>query len=807
MKRPRCPGAVSGRQPVFTSPSAFRPAFCRAGASRPRRHPARSARLWRGLPSGLPAASPCGPGLHRRSSRATHHPNAAAVALALTLAALSPALAPAAWAGPAALARAGDAFVLQADGGRAWTIGNQHVSFRVGLSSTGALVTQGLARTGSRGEWKMGTAADFTFVAGGRRLTPGQAGFAFVEARVSSADALVELELVFADSASGLRVTRHYTCVQESAAIEAWSVFEAGASGDGLTLGDIGIWRLAVPVTSIDWVNGLQATDEEGGRFTIRHRALEAGGEFAIGSSGRASERFVPVAWFQGAHGTFFGGLRWSGAWKLSVTGPAASGLATIHLTLGDTETTVRRGTAVEGPHGFFGVTGPASADVTRALQAYIRQGVRRGRLFEAPVTYNTWFAYGTRIDERVVRREMEKAARMGVELFTVDAGWYAGGGGVWDFSSGLGDWRADPERFPSGLRALSDRAHELGMKFGLWIEPERVDLATVDAEGLAGERMLATAGGRFDPSAANGEAQTAQICLGDAEARAWVLEALVRLIDEARPDYLKWDNNFWINCDRASHGHGAKDGNFAHVKGLYAILGELRRRYPALVIENCSGGGNRLDLGILEFTDSAWMDDVTAPSAHVRHNLQGLGRIFPPAYLLSFVIDAEAESIHDPGSRSLGFRSRMTGMLGLTLRSSDLGDEELAEMGKEIAAAKEVRAAVPVAAELLLTDQARADGASDLDAVELLSMTTGAAAVFAYAQAGVDAYRVRLAGLDAGLRYRLSTLAGQPLGEATGADLMDAGVEIVNTSDSGSSILLVTPAGPAQAVGAAVRR
>jgi molecular chaperone DnaJ len=120
-----------------------------------------------------------------------------------------------------------------------------------------------------------------------------------------------------------------------------------------------------------------------------------------------------------------------------------------------------------------------------------------------------------------------------------------------------------------------------------------------------------------------------AQLCLGDPRVRQWLLDRLVQLINEVQPSYLKWDNNFWVNCNRSGHGHGTHDGNFAHVNGLYQLLEEIRERYPDLLIENVSGGGNRLDFGMVQRSDTGWMDDRTAPSVVVRHNLEGLGDIF----------------------------------------------------------------------------------------------------------------------------------------------------------------------------------
>src|SRR5262249_26936749 len=152
----------------------------------------------------------------------------------------------------------------------------------------------------------------------------------------------------------------------------------------------------------------------------------------------------------------------------------------------------------------------------------------------------------------------------------------------VSNFDEGLGTWQADPARFPSGLAALRDYAHSLGMKFGIWVEPERVNLSVVGQDGLD-ERMLATAAGSYQSD------HSALICLAGAAGRQWVVDRLTALVNDVQPDYLKWDNNLWVNCDRPGHGHGTTDGSFAHVTALYQILDALRQRFPNLLIENCS--------------------------------------------------------------------------------------------------------------------------------------------------------------------------------------------------------------------------
>src|SRR5207247_9212664 len=133
----------------------------------------------------------------------------------------------------------------------------------------------------------------------------------------------------------------------------------------------------------------------------------------------------------------------------------------------------------------------------------------------------------GTTINQAVLTNEMGRAAAMGIELFVVDAGWYVGAGtlGGYDFESGLGTWTEDSARFPDGLSALAEEAHGGGMTLGIWVEPGRVALDTVDRPDLAHEEWLATRDGSYGPQA------YAQICLVPPDARAWVFGRLAKPI------------------------------------------------------------------------------------------------------------------------------------------------------------------------------------------------------------------------------------------------------------------------------------
>jgi alpha-galactosidase len=645
-------------------------------------------------------------------------------------------------------------------------------------------------------------------------LVPGPATAIFVNGRAVTLDAHdfdsfragekadgVSLELTFTIPTHGVRVTRSYAVYAHAPVVEAWTRIES--LGGSATIQGLNAWQLTVPAGTVRTVSGLLGDDADNTnasvarQFTIERQEVAAGRRLDLGGTGRSSEQTLPWFAIERSDSVFFGGLMWSGSWTLSLERSGSS----LRTTVGSTGTVipVTLDRSVETPHGFFGVTRLGGVELSRAMADFIASGaVRDGRPFRPLVTYNTWFAYGVRVDEAQMLEAIDAASRLGTELFVLDAGWYAGAGreGPGDFSSGLGTYDADQARFPSGLRAVAEHAEELGMQFGLWVEPERAAIENVGRNGLD-ERWLATEDGRYIPGVAQNRATAAQICLASVQARRWLVDQLSRLIDDARPAYLKWDNNFWINCNRSGHGHGAGDGNFAHVEGLYQILAELRARYPELLIENVSGGGNRLDLGMLRYTDTAWMDDRTAPSAVVRHNLQGLYEVFPPAYLLSFTLSAPGEPMHEAPDLTMYLRSRMAGVLGLTVLPGQLDEADEAVIAAEVDLYKETANLLSRAAGVLLTDQVLSS-APGWDAVESVT-ATGTAVLFAYQHdPGVSRVTLKPQGLRRGRNYEVVSADAGRLGTASGASLMTDGIEIVASPSSAAHVLFLNPVGRA---------
>ena len=683
----------------------------------------------------------------------------------------------------------GDATITHDPQAGTWTVGAGGATLTAALdASSDWQITALVSPTGRN--WISGAVPDTWITANGATYAFGNrsAGFVYTLASTANDGRHLELDAEFTLQKANLLVTRHIAVVSGSPTFEVWTTFKS--LGAAVSVSNISAIQALVAPGTMHWLTGHAGDPGDttfDSAFAQRQQTLNVGDTLTLGGPNRSSEQSVPWFTVDGAGDEFYAGLMWSGGWSLTAA-RRTNGIE-VSWGLGPMTTTVGA-TSVEGPHVLVGMAQGARPEASAAIKSFIVNSIRQGQPFTPLVTYNTWFAYGTDIDETTMRAEMDHAAALGAELFVIDAGWYTGADtdNPSDFDQGLGTWEVDPARFPSGMSALKDYAHGLGMKFGIWVEPERVNRSVIGLDGLD-ESSIATAGGDYQSS------DSGQICLAGAAGRQWVVDHLTALLDAVQPDYLKWDNNLWVNCDRAGHGHGSADGNFAHVTALYQILAALRQRYPNLVIENCSQGGNRLDFGMLRYTDTAWMDDRTAPSVHVRHNIEGLSEMFPPAYLLSFVTNHVGESIENAQDLSLYFRSRMAGILGLCFRGGELSDSDAAGIQREIATYKSARATQSDGSAALLSPQANF---SNGPAWDVLQETSADGAVLLYAfengGAGSDSTNVVPKDLQPGVTYLVRSVDAGALGEATGADLMANGIAVLQSPTSASHLLMLVP-------------
>ena len=248
----------------------------------------------------------------------------------------------------------------------------------------------------------------------------------------------------------------------------------------------------------------------------------------------------------------------------------------------------------------------------------FVRERVLRRAAQPRLVQFNSWEAAYFDHDCARMRALAQAAADLGAERFVLDDGWFAGRR---DDRSGLGDWTPCPERYPQGLAPVAARCQELGMQFGLWVEPE--GLSPASALHRAHPEWALGVPGLEQPL---GRHQYV-LNLGLPAARRHLLERLGALLRSAPIGYLKWDMNRDMTHAAGSGGSAAAR---AHVLGLYRLIDELRLSFPAVEIESCASGGARADLGILKRTDRIWVSDCNDPLERQRMH-RALLTFLPP--------------------------------------------------------------------------------------------------------------------------------------------------------------------------------
>jgi len=200
-------------------------------------------------------------------------------------------------------------------------------------------------------------------------------------------------------------------------------------------------------------------------------------------------------------------------------------------------------------------------------------------------------------------------------------------------------------------------------------------------------------------------------------------------------------------------------------------------------------------------------MDDRTGPSAHVRHNLQGLSTFVPPAYLLSFAINEGDEPLAGASDIELYLRSRMPGILGLTYRAADMSESDQAALAREIAIYKAHRDVQRDASARLLTEQVMAGRGPAWDVLQELNAATGDLLIFAFQNdGGTPAVSVMPRGLTAEAIYTTFTAEGERLGSQPGQDLMRDGLTIVESPQSAARMFVLRADRPPRAPGSVNR-
>lgn len=308
-----------------------------------------------------------------------------------------------------------------------------------------------------------------------------------------------------------------------------------------------------------------------------------------------------------------------------------------------------------------------------------IREHVCRGKykLAERPVLINNWEATYFDFNEEKILKIAEQAAALGVDMLVLDDGWF---GKRDDDCSGLGDWFVNEKKLCGGLGSLAEKIKKMGMKFGLWFEPEMV---SEDSELYRSHPDWAIKIPSRNPVRSRYQLVLDMI---NPEVRDYLFGAISDILKNADISYVKWDMNRSI-CDLYTPCLSADDqGEISHryVLGLYELLERLTSEFPDVLFEGCSGGGGRFDAGMLYYCPQIWCSDDT--DAYERTKIQyGTSFFYPVSAVGSHV---SAVPNHQTGRTTpIGTRAvtAMAGSFGYELDLNTLSDSEKQEVGDQI--------------------------------------------------------------------------------------------------------------------------
>jgi len=405
---------------------------------------------------------------------------------------------------------------------------------------------------------------------------------------------------------------------------------------------------------------------------------------------------------------------------------------------LGPGEIRLHPGESYATPWAYFAYSSRGLNGLSQSLHRYLRARPSHPRT-PRPVVLNTWEAvyFDHRLDRLTELADV--AAWAGVERFVLDDGWFLGRR---DDRAGLGDWYVDPQVWPDGLGPLARHVRSLGMQFGLWFEPEMVNPRSRLFRAHP-DWVLAT---RLPILHRN------QLVLDVArpDVFAYLLDRVVSLVREYGIDYIKWDHN----RDLVEAVHDGSYGVHAQTLAVYRLMDEIRSACPGLEIESCSGGGARIDYGVLEHTDRVWTSDTN--DALERQTIQRWTGLFvPPELLGAHVGPAVAHTTGRAADLEFRQATALFGHAGLEWDLTGLSVVELASVASWISLYKQVR---PL---LHSGDVVRADYPDPAGYLHGVVSADRRHAVYCFAQltAPLDgaAPALRLPGLDPSLRYSVS--------------------------------------------------
>ncbi len=612
-----------------------------------------------------------------------------------------------------------------------------------------------------------------------------------VTSRLSKNDLDIELK----DTEDNVGVTLHYRVYPEFGILRRSATIRNGTAGViTVNSAQSATWNLPPG-------GGYQLTYLSGrwaGETQVNHEPIHEGIKLLQSRKGHTSHNFNP--WFaidagdaaEDYGGVWFGALAWSGNWQIAVEQtPYEQVRVTGGLNTFDFSYPLKPGERLDTPDFYGGFSGEGFGSASRMMHRFEREQVMPGGLASRarPVLYNSWEATGFKVDQPGQELLAEKAARLGVELFVMDDGWF---GARNDDHAGLGDWVVNPRKFPLGLNGLITHVNRLGMDFGLWVEPEMVnpdsDLYRAHPDWVM----------NFPGRPRSELRHQLVLNLARQDVSDHIFNVLDRLATEYNIRYFKWDMNRSFSEPGWPEESAAGEQKLwvEYVRNLYKIIDRLRAKHPKLEIESCSGGGGRIDLGILQRVDEVWTSDNTDAFDRLRIQ-EGFTQAYAPKIMSAWVTDVPN---HNGRTTPLQYRFlvAMQGALGIGADLNRWTEEDFTLGTKMIAVYKRIRDTVQSGNLYRLLSPRE----KDVTANQYVAQDGKQSVLFVFRhsqQYNTPLPPIRARGLETQAIYRVEPIHGKALiaqSQVSGAYLMNHGISFNLTGDfdSGGAIISRIP-------------
>ena len=406
----------------------------------------------------------------------------------------------------------------------------------------------------------------------------------------------------------------------------------------------------------------------------------------------------------------------------------------------------LKPGESLQAPEVILSYSAAGLELLSQNLHRCIRTHLCRGKYKEAvrPVLINSWEASYFDFTGESLLKLAEQAAQLGIEMFVMDDGWF---GNRDSDLRGLGDWKVNEKKLGCSLKELISRINGLGLKFGIWIEPEMVNEDS-DLYRAHPDWAFVIPGRR-----PNRSRHQLVLDFSRREVVDYIYAQICSVLDQGNVEYIKWDMNRSLADIYSATADSQGRVLYDYILGLYDFLERLVKRYPNILIEGCSGGGGRFDAGMLYYTPQIWCSDNT--DALDRVEIQyGTSFIYPVSSVGSHV---SASPNHQTG-RCTSLHTRgtvaMAGTFGYELDLNQLTDAEKNEIRSQIKDYKKYAALIQRGLYYRLT----CPQTDDVGAWAFVSEDRSEALVQAVTlkqHANMPVNYIRIRGLEEGCMYR----------------------------------------------------